>query len=198
MKAYALKTLIWLQLSASILAMLLLVGTSTMPARAEGLADTELTIEDTATNVGQIETRIDPADGRSELIRQFAERVSPKSPLLPHVDHMVKISDDNGIDYRMIPAIGMCESNLGMRMPNKKGCNAWGIAVYTGTQVGRDFSSCQDGIAWVGNYIKTKYMDRGITNLVDIGHIWAPPSKHTNNSWSTCVDHFMGEIASGK
>ena len=38
-----------------------------------------------------------------------------------------------GFDFRLLPAIAMCESNLGKRVPLKAGFNPFGIAVYTGT-----------------------------------------------------------------
>ena len=43
------------------------------------------------------------------------------------------------IDYRLVPAIAMCESNAGKRMPTKDSFNAWGISVETGETSGAKF-----------------------------------------------------------
>ena len=98
------------------------------------------------------------------------------------------------VDFRLVPAIAMCESNLGKRVPLKAGFNPFGIAVYTGTQTGKNFDSWQNAIEWVSQYIYTKYYSKGITALHDIGEIWAPPSANDGGSWADCVEFFENSI----
>jgi len=131
-------------------------------------------------------------DARSLLLASFLEQHA--SPMAPYSELIVREADTNGLDFRMVVAIAMCESNLGKKMPKKDEFNAWGIAVYTGQNQGKVFDSWPHAISWVSNYIKTKYYDRGITNLKDIGAIWAPPSVEKGYSWTNCVQNFQQSI----
>jgi hypothetical protein len=88
----------------------------------------------------------------------------------------------------------MCESNLGKHVPLKAGFNPFGIAVFTGTNSGKNFDSWENAITWVSGYIHDQYYAKGITSLTDIGAIWAPPSVNTGNSWANCVEYFEGTI----
>ncbi len=131
-------------------------------------------------------------DARALLLASFLEQHG--SPMAPFAELLVKEADTNGLDFRMVVAIAMCESNLGKRMPKKDEFNAWGIAVYTGQNQGKAFDSWPHAITWVSQYIKTKYYDRGITDLKKIGAIWAPPSVEAGYSWTNCVENFQGNI----
>lgn len=131
-------------------------------------------------------------DARVLLLQQFMAR--HQSPMTPFADIIVSEADKYGIDYRLVPAIAMCESNLGKRMPKKDEFNAFGIAVYSGQQSGKKFDSWVASIQWVSRYIKEHYYDRGYTDLYDIGAIWAPPSVENGYSWTNCVQGFMGSI----
>lgn len=137
-------------------------------------------------------TSVVAGDARGLLLQSFLEQHG--SPMAPFADLIVRESDTNGLDFRLVVAIAMCESNLGKRMPKKDEYNAWGIAVYTGENKGKAFDSWPHAIAWVSQYIKTKYYDRGITNLKDIGAIWAPPSVEKGYSWTTCIQNFQATI----
>ncbi len=131
-------------------------------------------------------------DARALLLQSFLEK--HESPMAPFSDLIVSQSDTNGLDFRLVVAIAMCESNLGKRMPKRDEFNAWGIAVYTGENIGKAFDSWPHAISWVSNYIKIKYYDRGITDLKDIGAIWAPPSVANGYSWTNCVQNFQSNI----
>lgn len=131
-------------------------------------------------------------DAREELLSQFLSQYH--SPLQEHAATIVQEADKNGIDFRLVPAIAMCESNLGKRVPSRDSFNAWGIAVYTGTKEGAKFRNWAHAISWVSNYIKSHYYDRGIVDLKDIGAIWAPPSVNTGYSWTSCVQTFRDSI----
>lgn len=131
-------------------------------------------------------------DARALLLTKFLEKI--ESPLAEYANYIVDRADHYRIDYRLVPAIAMCESNAGKRMPTKASHNAWGISVETGQTSGANFRNWVYAIDWVSRYLKEKYFDRGITSLIDIGAIYAPPSVATGNSWATCVDLFMNEI----
>lgn len=131
-------------------------------------------------------------DARTMLLSQFLAQHG--SPLAEYAEYILDRAEHYGIDYRLVPAIAMCESNAGKRMPSRDSHNAWGISVETGETSGANFPNWFYAIDWVSRYLKEKYYARGITNLIDIGAIYAPPSVASGNSWANCVDHFMVEI----
>lgn len=132
------------------------------------------------------------ADAREYLVESFLRK--HKSPMAPFSRIIVSEADKNGIDFRLVTAIAMCESNAGKRMPKKDEFNAFGIAVYTGQLKGKSFDSWPHAIEWVSNYLKTRYYDRGLTDLREIGAVWAPPSVENGYSWTNCVESFQNEI----
>jgi hypothetical protein len=133
-------------------------------------------------------------DARTLIIERFIKRFRPDSPFLNHAQKIVEEADRYQIDFRLVPAIAMCESNLGARIPSSDSYNAWGIAVYTNTLKGKHFDGWPEAIAWVTKFIREKFYDRGITDLMDIGAIWAPPSVDNNYSWTRCVQGFIDKM----
>jgi hypothetical protein len=139
-----------------------------------------------------INTKITAGDARALLLTDFLS--SHESPMTQFANVLVAEADKNAIDFRIVTAIAMCESNLGKRIPSSDSYNAWGIAVYTGQQNGATFTSWPSAIAWVSKYVRERYYDRGITELEDIGAIWAPPSVENGHSWANCVREFKSSI----
>jgi hypothetical protein len=131
-------------------------------------------------------------DARVLLLHQFMSKY--QSPLTQYADVMVAEADRNGLDFRLVPAIAMCESNLGIRIPSRDSYNAWGLAVYTGQLSGKKFENWPAAIQWVSSYIKERYYDKGYKDLYAIGAIWAPPSVNNGYSWTNCVEGFMKSI----
>ncbi len=131
-------------------------------------------------------------DARVLLVQSFLQKYN--SPMAPYADLIVQQADQDKIDWKLVPAIAMCESNAGKHMPKKNEFNAFGIAVYTGTKSGKAFTSWSHAIEWVSGYIKDQYYNKGITNLTDIGAIWAPPSIENGYSWTNCVQSFQDQI----
>lgn len=137
-------------------------------------------------------TTIVAADARSLLLESFLRQHG--SPMAPYAETIVQKADENGIDFRLVVAIAMCESNLGKHMPSRNSYNAWGISVYSGQQNGATFPNWTYAIEWVSKYIKEKYYDRGLIDLKDIGAVWAPPSVEKGYSWTNCVASFQKSI----
>jgi hypothetical protein len=130
-------------------------------------------------------------DARGKLLSDFL--IQHDSPLAPYANLIVDEADKNGIDFRLIVAIGMCESNLGKHIP-KGSYNPFGAGVYTGQQTGINFDNWDKAIIWESRYIKERYADRGFRTLKEIGAVYAPPSVLTGYSWSTCVETFQKSI----
>jgi hypothetical protein len=133
---------------------------------------------------------ITAGDGRLDLLNDFMKG----SPMFPYANIVIREADKYGIDYRLVPAIAMCESNLGVHIPSSDSYNAWGIAVFTGQQHGAKFSNWEQAIVWVNKYLNDKFISRNIIDINDIGAIWAPPSVEKGNSWANCVSGFMRQI----
>lgn len=135
---------------------------------------------------------IEAGDARALVLQKFLTKQG--SPLAEYANYIVERAQNYNIDYRIVPAIAMCESTGGKRIPSKDSFNAWGISVETGETSGAKFTNWMTAIEWVTKYMYEKYYNRGISNLEDIGAIYAPPSVLNGNSWANCVDFFIREI----
>lgn len=165
---------------------------SAMPLSASPLADNHIQITASARSSQVLGANILAGDARAILLESFLRQ--HESPLAPYAQRVVAEADQNGIDFRLVVAIAMCESNLGKRMPSKNSHNAWGIAVYTNSQKGARFSNWPEAISWVSHYIREKYYAKGLVDLKDIGAVWAPPSVEKGYSWTNCVKTFQSSI----
>lgn len=191
----ALKVLVWFQVTIILLLINLTVLSLYHSSNTrKDTSSTDITLAPQRGSGKVLGTSIESSDARSLLLRLFIERYQPNSPFLPLTDYLVATADTYQIDFRLIPAIAMCESNLGAKIPSKDSYNAWGIAVYTGQLKGKKFTDWKQAIDWVGKFIREKFYNRSITDLNEIGAIWAPPSVTNNDSWARCVEGFMDKI----
>lgn len=193
----ALKVLVWFQLTTIILLVNLTLLSATRNsafALNNNLLTTDIASAPDAGSGKVLGVTIRAADARSLLLKKFIERYQQDSPFLSLTDFFVKTADDYQLDFRLIPAIAMCESNLGVKIPSHNSFNAWGIAVYTSEQNGKKFNDWEHAIDWVGRFIREKFYNRSIMDLEEIGAIWAPPSVFKNDSWARCVEGFMDKI----
>jgi hypothetical protein len=138
------------------------------------------------TNENVFSAEIIVVDGRTERIRQFFAEYN--SPLEPYAEDVIKAADEYGLDYRLIPAIAMQESNLCKKIP-KNSYNCWGYGIYGGKVL--RFSDYQEGIYTVSKSLGTKYKELGLNSPDEIENRYTPPSE---GSWSNGVNHFMEEL----
>ena len=192
----AIKVLVWFQVT-----IILLLANLTMlslyksaDAKGSNKNSSDITLAPQQGSGKVLGTSIQGSDARSFLLKLFIERYQPNSPFLLLTDYLVTTAVTYELDFRLIPAIAMCESNLGAKIPSQDSYNAWGIAVYTGQLNGKKFNDWEHAIDWVGKYIREKFYNRSITDLEEIGAIWAPPSVTKNNSWARFVTGFMEKI----
>jgi len=192
----ALKVLVWFQVTIILLLVNLTVLSlyHSTDTRGNNNNSSDITLAPQQGSGKVLGTSIEGSDARSLLLKLFIERYQSDSPFLPLTDYFITTADTYQIDFRLIPAIAMCESNLGTHIPAHDSYNAWGIAVYTGQQNGKMFNDWEHAIDWVGKFIREKFYNRSIINLEEIGAIWAPPSVTNNNSWARCVTGFMDKI----
>lgn len=143
-----------------------------------------LPAENTITNQQVVE--INKIDARSLIIKNFF--LSYKSPLADHADVFVDVADKYKLDYRLLPAIAMQESNGGKIMP-KESYNPFGYGIYGKTVL--RFPGFPEAIERVGRGIKTDYYDQGLKTPEQIMPKYTPPSK---GSWANGVSTFMEEL----
>lgn len=125
-------------------------------------------------------------DKRVAVLKAFFRQ--HESPLYDHAEFIVKTSDANGLDYRLIPAISMQESGACRVIPYDSH-NCWGWGIYGG-KVTR-FASYPEAIDTVARGIKKYYIDQGLTTTEQIMSKYNPSS---TGSWSFGVNYFYNRM----
>lgn len=110
------------------------------------------------------------------------------SVLYEKAEYVVKAADTYGLDYRLLPAIAMQESNL-CKYIYQNSHNCWGWGIYGG-KVTR-FSSYEEAIDTISRGIKTQYIDKGLKTPEEIMSKYTPPS---DGSWAHGVNTFLNII----
>lgn len=107
------------------------------------------------------------------------------SPLADYAGLFIYKADENGIDWRLIPAITGVESTFGKNIPiNSYNAYGWANGRYR-------FESWEDSIEVVSKALREKYIDRGANTLPKIARRYA-----VSLSWEWKVRYFMNEIDS--
>jgi hypothetical protein len=122
-------------------------------------------------------------DKRVAILKAFLRQYD--SPLYDHAEFIVKVSDENQLDYRLIPAIAMQEST-GCKFIPHNSYNCWGWGIY-GNTVTR-FTSYPEAIDTVARGLKKNYIDHGLTTTEQIMKKYNPSS---NGSWAFGVTYFL-------
>lgn len=123
-------------------------------------------------------------DTRPYIVSRFLDG----TPLEPHSKLIVEVSDKYDIDYRLIPAIAMKESQGGLAV-DQSTHNAWGFE--NGRTV---FASWDLAIESVGKTLKTRYIDKGRTTPDEIMAIYAPPQLLTGGKWAKDINLFFSQM----
>lgn len=127
-------------------------------------------------------TKID--DTRPYTVSRFLKG----TPLEPYSAFIVQVSDEYGLDYRLIPAIAMKESGGGAGV-DPASHNAWGF------ENGKTyFDSWEGAIRIVGKTLKTRYADRGLNTPDEIMPIYAPPQLLTGGKWAKDINLFYSQM----
>lgn len=132
---------------------------------------------------------IDISDGRAKIIENFFKGY--KSPLSEFADTFVRVADQYHLDYRLLPAISMQESNGGKKLINDS-YNPFGYGIYGSLVV--KFSSWEAGIKRVGKALREDYLDKGLNSPGQIMTKYTPPSLAKGGSWAIGVSSFMEEL----
>jgi hypothetical protein len=129
---------------------------------------------------------IDEADSQTEIVRQFLARHG--SPLEDYSPDIIAAAKRYDLDFRLLPAIAMQESNACKRVIADSN-NCWGWGIYGG-KVTR-FSNYPEAIETISKTLSTKYRDRGLITPQELGQLYNP--SNTNN-WAENVQSFMDDM----
>lgn len=136
--------------------------------------------------LGAVETQVGVSDSRADNLRTFFTKY--QSPLADYVDYIIKVSDQNGFYYGLIPAISMAESG-GCKVIPENSYNCYGLGIY-GDKVWR-FSSYEEGIDAMARILKKNYIDAGLHTP---GEIMAKYTPSSEGSWAHAVRFFIDKL----
>lgn len=125
-------------------------------------------------------------DIRTDTLKDFLSFY--KSPLLPYAQNVVDAADKYRMDFRLVPAIAMQESNLCKKAP-KNSNNCWGFGIY-GKKV-TTFDNYAQAIDTVTKTLAMDYKNKGLTTPEQIMSKYTPSN---NGAWADSVTHFMEEL----
>lgn len=137
------------------------------------------------SNQNLLRDKVVSKDARVEILETFFKKYN--SELTPFAVDVVTNADKFGIDYKLLPAIAMQESNLCKKSP-QEWHNCWGFGIYTNKIT--TFDNYSDAIATISKSLGD-YKDKGLVTPNQIMTKYTPSSK---GSWSNGVTHFMAEL----
>ncbi len=139
------------------------------------------------TNQNIFTDTIGQREARQEILRQFF--VKYNSPLESYVQTFVETADKYDLDFRLLPAIAMQETNL-CKKAKEGSHNCWGFGVYGGKYT--FFDSYPDAIEIISKTLSEKYKNKyGLVTPEEIQKLYNP--SNTSN-WAYAVDHFMDQL----
>jgi hypothetical protein len=140
-------------------------------------------------NVKGLSVELKAEDARPYIIAQFLERY--KSPLEPYDywgQQLTQIADKYGLDFRLLPAIAMQESNLCKKIPEGS-YNCLGLGVHArGTWA---FESYEANFDKAAEILRKNYINQGLITPDEIQNKYTPGS---NGSWEFSVNQFMDKL----
>jgi hypothetical protein len=139
---------------------------------------------------GSLKMALAAKDARVSILKDFFQKYN--SELLPYAQTIVNAADKYNLDYRLVPAIAMQESNLCTKLPGKlkDSHNCWGFGVYA-KQVTK-FDNYTDAIDTVTKTLAIQYKQKGLETPEQIMTKYTPGS---NGSWAKSVNYFMDQLS---
>lgn len=182
-----------LTLVGSFFSLKTLTTTQELPAKTQfiqsGNDEKQLSLARISGSVQGLSTAIQTADARPVLIAEFLEK--HKSPLTPY-DYwgvkLVEIADKYGLDFRLLPAIAMQESNLCKKIPEGT-YNCLGLGIHARGTWG--FESFEANFDKAAEILRKNYIDKGLITPDEIQDKYTPGS---NGSWEFAVNQFMDKL----
>lgn len=137
----------------------------------------------------QVSENIEKEDARAKIIENFFKGYN--APLFEFANEFVTVADKYSLDWRLLPAIAMQESNGGKKViGNSK--NPFGYGIYGGSVL--RFASFLDAIERVGKGLREDYLNKGLSKPEEIMAKYTPPSIALGGPWAKGVSIFMEEL----
>lgn len=136
----------------------------------------------------EVTADIQKIDARSKIIEGFFEGY--KAPLATLGQKFVEVADKYNLDWRLLPAIAMQESNGGRKVIEGSN-NPFGYGIYGGAVL--KFGSFEEAIDRVGRGLREDYLNKGLSSPNQIMAKYTPPAVLTG-SWAKGVSTFMEEL----
>lgn len=136
----------------------------------------------------EVTEEIQKKDARAKIIEDFFKGY--KAPLEDFADEFIAVSQKYNLDWRLLPAIAMQESNGGKRVIENSN-NPFGYGIYGGTVL--KFGSFEEAIERVGKGLREDYLNKGLKTPNQIMAKYTPPAVPTG-SWAKGVSTFMEEL----
>lgn len=133
-----------------------------------------------------INDQIIALDKRVENLRLFFNRHD--SPLEPYAQLLVDVAEKYELDFRLLPAIAMQESNLCKKAP-KDSYNCWGFGIYS-KKITR-FPNYEEAIETVAKTLFNQYKSKGLVTPEEIMAKYTPSN---TGSWANSVNFFMDQL----
>lgn len=137
----------------------------------------------------QITDSVSAEDARAKLVADFFQGYN--STLSDYAAKFVQVADANQLDFRLMPAIAMQESDGGKKMP-KNSFNPFGFGIYGSTLL--TFSSFDEAISALGKSLREDYLNQGLKTPYEIMSKYTPQSLSKGSSWAKGVSSFMSEL----
>ena len=180
---------LWFPTTIGALIVSLLFLTLTNDGREAGAVIAQEPLLPIPAVLGSYHSNIIARDARPEIVAQFLESYScPLEPYEQYAQSFVKTADKYNLDFRLLPAIAMQESNCCKKMPDGSN-NCWGYGIY-GDQV-IHFNSIEEGMDIIGKTLSKNYTTKGLMEPDEIMAKYTPQSKGT---WAYGVLYFMNEM----
>lgn len=124
---------------------------------------------------------------RKEALEKFLQTY--QSPLTPYAQQIVNTSDKYGLDYRLLPAIAMQESNLCKKAPTGS-YNCWGYGIYGKKTL--TFENFEKAIETVASGLAQNYKAQGLSTPREIMTKYTPSN---TGDWAFAVEYFMQQLS---
>ncbi len=136
----------------------------------------------------EVSEEIQKKDARAKIIEDFFKGY--KAPLSDFADEFVSVAQKYNLDWRLLPAIAMQESNGGRKVIEDSN-NPFGYGIYGGAVL--KFSSFEEAIERVGRGLREDYLNKGLKTPKEIMAKYTPPAV-PSGSWAKGVSTFIEEL----
>ena len=140
------------------------------------------------TTAQGVQTVVESEDARPVIVAEFLERHdSPMQPYDYYGRRLVEIADTYNLDFRLLPAIAMRESNLCKNTHSDAPHNCLGFGIHSEGTL--DFESYEAGFERAAKEIRASYVDQGRITTEMVGEKYA-----ASPTWADGVNQFMAEM----